>query len=141
MERLMKQLSFKAILIGCLADWIGTFAFTFALDTCTVILSALRGMSLTEIEAALMEWHKSVPGIVCSSFYGFGFTLLGGYIAAKLSKTGHLLNSALVGGLGILLGFFFIAETPKVLFFLSVALPIPLSLLGGFWYKRQSKSY
>jgi hypothetical protein len=89
----------------------------------------------------LVEWHKSIPGIVCSSLYGFGFTLLGGYIAAKLSKTGHLLNSALVGGLGILLGLFFISETPTVLIFLSVVLPIPLSVLGGFWYKRQSTLY
>lgn len=141
MEMLIKRLNLKAIVIGCLVDWFGTFAFTFALDAGTIILNALRGVSLKETEWALTEWHNSIPGIVSSSFYGFGFTLLGGYVAARLSKTGHLLNSALVGGVGILFGLFFISETPIVIVFLSIVLPIPLSILGGFWCTREWKLF
>jgi hypothetical protein len=137
----MKRLNLKAIVIGCLVDWLSTFAFSFALDTGTLILGALQGVSQKEMEWALTEWHNSIPGMVSSSFYGFGFTLLGGYVAARLSKTGHLLNSALVGTVGILLGLIFISETPKAIFFLSLVLSIPLSILGGFWCTREWKLF
>jgi hypothetical protein len=107
----------------------------------TIILSTLRGVSLKDIEWALTEWHNSIPGMVSSTIYGFGFTLLGGYVAAKISNTDSLLNSLFVGGVGILVGMFFISETPMAIFFLSILLPIPVSTLGGFWYTKKWKLF
>jgi len=141
----MKRLSLKAVVIGCLVDWLGTLAFGLAFATGTGVMAALRGVSPKETELALTEWYNSIPGTVFSALYGFGFTLLGGYIAARISKADNLLPSALVGAMGILLGLVFelvfISETPKAVFILSILLSIPVSILGGFCYIRKWKLF
>jgi hypothetical protein len=137
----MKRLSLKGIVIGCLVDWLGTLAFGLAFAMGTGMMAALRGVSPKETELALTEWYSSIPGMVFSILYGFGFTLLGGYVAARISKAGNLLNSALVGTLGILSGLVFISEVPKAVFFVSILLSIPVSILGGFCYTRKWKLF
>ena len=137
----MKRLSLKAIVIGCLVDWLGTLAFGLTFAMGTGMMATLRGLSLKETELALTEWYSSIPGMVFSILCGLGFTLLGGYVAARISKADNLLNSALVGTMGILLGLVFISETPKAVFFLSILLSIPVSILGGFCYTRKWKLF
>jgi hypothetical protein len=66
---------------------------------------------------------------------------LGGYVAARISIAGNLLNSAIVGTMGILLGLVFISETPKAVFFLSIFLSIPVSILGGYCYTKEWKLF
>ena len=137
----MNRLSIKAIVIGCLVDWLGTLAFGLLFALGTGMMAALRGVSPKETELALTEWYNSIPGMVFTILYGFGFTLLGGYVAARISKADNLLNSALVGTVGILLGLVIISETPQVVFFLSILLPIPVSILGGYFYTREWKLF
>ena len=141
LKSLMKRLSLKAIVIGCLVDWLGTLAFGLAFAMGTGFMATLRGVSPKETELALTEWYHSIPGMVFSILYGFGFTLLGGYVAARISKACNLLNSALVGTMAILLGLVFISETPKAVFFLSIFLSIPVSILGGYCYTKEWKLF
>ena len=137
----MKRLSLQAIVIGCLVDWLGTLAFGLAFAMGTGVMAALRGVSPKETELALAEWYNSIPGMIFSTLCGFGFTLLGGYVAARISKADNLLPSALVGAMGILLGLVFISETPQAVFLLSILLSIPVSILGGFCYIRKWKLF
>ncbi len=143
----MKTLNLKAILIGCLVDWLGTLAFDLFFVITTGMMAMLRELSLEETKLALTEWYHSVPGIGFSLLCGLGFTLLGGFVAAKIAKADNLLNSALVGAFGILLGLILIfevlpnSEMPKALSFLSILLSIPVSILGGFCHTRKWKLF
>jgi hypothetical protein len=133
----MRRINVKAILIGCLVDWLGTFAFTIASGVSLGITAAVKGLSQQEIQLALIEWSKSIPGMALSLLYGSGFTFLGGYVAARISKTGNLLNAGLVGAIGILFGLFFISEAPEAILLLSLLLSIPVATLGGFCHRRK----
>jgi hypothetical protein len=133
----MKKINIKAVLIGCLVDWVGTFAFTIASGISLAIMAAVRGIGEQEIQLALIEWSRSIPGMALSLLYGSGFTFLGGYVAARISKTGNLLNSVLVGAIGILLGLFFTSETPGAILLLSILLSIPVSTLGGLCHTKK----
>jgi uncharacterized protein (DUF697 family) len=114
-------------------------AFSLASSISLGVLAATRGLTPQEIQATLIEWAHSTVGMVLSASYGFGFTFLGGHIAAKASGADHLLNSAMVGVLGILIGLFFVSETPREILLLSILLSVPVSMLGGFYYTRRWK--
>ena len=143
----MKTLNPKAILIGCLVDWLGNLAFDLFFVITTRMMAMLRGLSLEETALALTEWYQSVPGMGFSLLCGLGFTLLGGFVTAKIANAGNLLNSALVGAAGILLGLILIfevfpnSELPKAISSLSLLLSIPVSILGGFCYTRKWKLF
>ena len=51
----MKTLNPKAILIGCLVDWLGTLAFDLFFVITTRMMAMLRELSLEETELALTE--------------------------------------------------------------------------------------
>lgn len=135
----MRKLNMKAILMGCLVDWLGTMAFSFASSVSLAVLASTKGLTPQEIQSALMEWAHSTLGMILSVSYGFGFTFLGGHIAARVSGADHLLNSAMVGVIGVVLGFFFISETPREILLLSMFLSVPISMLGGFSHTRRWK--
>ena len=143
----MKTLNPRAILIGCLVDCLGTLAFDLFFVITTGMMAMLRGLSLEQTELALTEWYHSVPGMGFSLLCGLGFTLLGGFVAAKMANADNLLNSALVGVVGILLGLILIfevfpnSEIPGAISFLSILLSIPVSILGGFCYTRKWKLF
>jgi hypothetical protein len=143
----MKTLNPKAILIGCLVDWLGTLAFDLFFVVTTGMMAGVRGLNLEETGAALTEWYQSVPGMGFSFLCGLGFTLLGGFVAAKIANAGNLLNSALVGAVGILLGLILTfevfpnSEIPKAISYLSMLVSIPVSILGGFCHTKKWKLF
>ncbi len=135
----MRKLNIKAILTGCLVDWLGTMVFGFATSLSLGVLVATKGLTPEEIQSALMEWAHSTTQMVLSACYGFGFTFLGGHVAAKIARADHLLNSAMVGVVGVVVGLFFISEAPREILLLSTTLSVPVSMLGGFSYNRKWK--
>jgi len=141
------RINLKAVLIGCLVDWLGTLAFGLAFVMGTGFMATLRGVSPKETELALTEWYHSLFGMGFSLLCGLGFTLLGGFVAAKIAKSGNLLNSALVGVLGILMGLILTfelspnSEIPKAISFLFISASIPVSILGGFCCTRKWKLF
>ncbi len=143
----MKTLNPKAILLGCLVDWLGTLAFDLFFVMTTGMVGRFRGLSLEETGEALAEWYHSIPGMGFSFLCGLGFTFLGGWAAAKIANADNLLNSALVGAVGILLGLILIlgvspnADIPKMISILSMLLSIPVSILGGFYHTRKWKLF
>ena len=143
----MKTLNPKAVLIGCLVDWLGTLAFDLFFVMGTGTMGMVKGLSLKETELALTEWYHSPFGMGFSLLCGLGFTLLGGFLASRIAKAGSLLNSALVGTLGTLMGLLLTfavspnPEIPRAISFLFVFASIPVSILGGFCYTRKWKLF
>jgi len=143
----MKTLNLKAIVIGGLVDWLGTLAFDLFFVITTGMIATLKGLSSEETGVALTEWYHSTAGMGFSFLCGLGFTFLGGFVAAKIANAGNLLNSALVGAVGILLGLILIFEVslnpeiPEGISFLSILLSIPVSILGGFCYTGKWKLF
>jgi hypothetical protein len=133
----MKRLNLKAVLIGCLFDWGGTFGFTLASLISLGIMAGIKGLSEHEIQSAYLEWSKSDPGMILSLLYGSGFTFLGGYVAARIAKSGNLFNSCLVGVIGILPGLFFVSDAPDTIFLLSALVSVPAAVLGGICHSKK----
>ena len=72
----MKRLNPKAILIGCLVDWLGTLAFDLFFVITTGMMAMLRGLSLEETGVALQSGTLRFPAwvslLVCTRVYSPG---------------------------------------------------------------------
>ena len=130
----MKYLNAKAIIFGCLADIAGTALFSLVFGMMMTIRATMRGVDAETASRALIEWSSTVHGIAFSLFFGLFFTGFGGYIAARVAKNGMLLNSAFVGSMSILAGLLFMGGSPIMVTIISLALSIPIALLGGYLY-------
>jgi len=123
----MRGISIKGIVIAIAAvlvvDIVAGIALTIAL-------------SKGQPEAALVV---STPFLLGSLIFGTLSTVLGGYIAARVAKAHHYINSAILGGLGLLVGLLAAGEYPlwfNAAGFFSV---LPAALLGGQLAKRTSE--
>jgi hypothetical protein len=137
----MKYLNTKAIIFGCLADIAGTALFSLVFGMMMTIRATMRGVDAEAASRALIEWSSTVHGIAFSLFFGLFFTGFGGYVAARVAKNGMLLNSAFVGSMSILVGLLFMGGSPITVTIISLALSIPIALLGGYLYTGSWKFY
>lgn len=137
----MKYFDMRAIAIGCLVDWGGTFLFSLGFSVLVGIKAAARGLSAEASQQALMEWSTTAGGIAFSFFFGLLFTALGGYMAARVSKMDTLLNSAFVGSMGIVAGLLFFASAPLIVSVISLVVMIPTAMLGGYLHLRKWKLF
>jgi hypothetical protein len=128
----MKHINPRAILFGCVADIASTTLFSLTFGMITTFRAILRGVDAEAANQALVAWSSTTPGIAFSLFFGLFFTGVGGYVAAHVAKNGTLINSGFVGSLGILLGLFFLHASPLIVTIVSLALSIPVALLGGY---------
>jgi hypothetical protein len=69
--------------------------------------------------------------LISVAVIGWGFTILGGFIAGRVSKCREILHGGIVGFIGILLGLLFWASTPVWLNVTSLIFVVPCGMLGG----------
>jgi hypothetical protein len=132
----MHSISIKGIVLGSLFDLVATFAFVFALG---IFLSLFHG---GDAEAAMLaacsaEW-MTVSLVVTSAF-----TVIAGYLAARIAGRGELINGTLSAVLSTAIALLMSIGQPSpwpvaVNLFLFILTPL-LGLLGGYLRSRQVK--
>jgi hypothetical protein len=133
----MGKINLKAIALGCLTDWAGTALFGLLFGIIAVSTEIGRGMSIEQAVNFLQQWSLTPAGMRFSLLFGLGFTGLGGYVAARTSPQKTLINSAVVGCLGIIAGLPFVSNTPIAGILVSLALSIPAAMAGGLFYTKK----
>jgi hypothetical protein len=133
----MKNISIKAVALGCLADWAGTAAFGLAFGMFAVNAAAGRGMGAEQAAGFLQQWSLTGAGTTVSLLAGLAFTGLGGFVAARTSPRETLVNSLLVGIGAVCAALPFLDGVPLLRIMLSLFLSIPAALLGGFFHVKK----
>ena len=126
----MKQMSIKAILLGCLT--------VFILDIIGSIL-LLVFFGGNKSPAALRALETEIVPLLFSLIVGTMTTIFGGYIAAMIAKSSLYLNSGIIGLIDLFAGLFIGSGLPlwfNITCFISV---IPASLIGGYFANLRLK--
>jgi len=137
----MEKIKIKAIVIGCLVDWLSSFAFSMLISLLLGAKAASAGMPDDQVQEFIAGYFKTQQGFIISIIFGFSFTALGGYAAERIAKTGTLINSAFVGSVSIMIGLIYITSAPIIMTVLSLVFSIPAAVLGGFFYTRKFKFF
>jgi MFS family permease len=121
----IRRLRFKAILLGVLADTIGT------LIVATALFLALAAAGLPEAE--IIVRLRGFSGLMLMLILGLSFTLIGGYVAGRTAGRIEILHGAVVAAIGMVLGLFF-REPGLPLWYetVSFAAMIPIGMAGGY---------
>ena len=115
--------AFKAIALGLATDIGGTLVATAILALIYGIALAAAGVKREDIAAAMQasatdSWFFYVTAII-----GLGFSVLGGYVCARIARRSELKLGAILAALSALLGFFLSGDDPQQLgTFLSLTL-------------------
>jgi hypothetical protein len=125
----IKELRFKAILFGFLADTIGTLAIA----TILILAMAAAGLSADDITARM---HGS-SGLLLMLIFGLGFTFIGGYVAGRTAGQAEILHGVVVALIGLVLSLFF-REAGLPLWYetVSFAAMIPMGMAGGYFARE-----
>jgi len=123
----------KAIVLGFVTDLGGSLVVGIGYGVVLGISMAVKGIPPEEIATLLQGPITLIPGLV----FGFGFTLLGGYVAGRIAKHSEILHGGIVGLIGILLGVLFCGSLPLWYNIISFAGVVPVGMLGGYFANRQ----
>ena len=121
----IQRLRFKAVLLGVLADTIGT------LTVATALFLAMAAAGIPEAEITVRM--RGFSGLMLMLILGLSFTLVGGYIAGRTAGRIEILHGAIVAGIGLVLGLFF--REPGLPFWyeaISFAAMVPVGMAGGY---------
>ena len=97
--------AFKAVSLGLVADLGGSVGAALALALAYGVVLGISGASQEEIEAATVStdsWFFYLTTLV-----GFGFSVLGGYVCARIAKRSEYKLAAVLAGISVLLGLVF----------------------------------
>ena len=130
-----KRIRIKAVVLGCLTDLSGSLAVGLVYGVVLGISMAVKGIPQEEIGTRLQGLIVLIP----SFFIGFGFTLLGGFVAGRIAKHSESLHGGIVGAIGILLGFLFYGSFPLWYNIISFAGVVPAGMAGGYLAKQRRK--
>jgi hypothetical protein len=128
-----KRISLKALLLGFLTDIGGSLVCGIGLGIVWGIALAARGVPANQIAAHF----QGMAFFVTSLVLGFGFTVLGGYVAGRVAKRSEMLHGGIVGGIGIVFGILFAAALPLWCTIVSSAGVVPFGMVGGFLARQR----
>jgi nitrate/nitrite transporter NarK len=124
----IKKISILAIVIGIIVDMVGTM---IASSIFTVIFVTTNHLDIHKIK----ELNINNLYISLSMIIGFIFSILGGFIAARIAKQSKLMHSAVIGIACELLGVYTILAGNSVLptwyHVMAFIITIPVSMCGG----------
>lgn len=138
-------MSVKGVLIGSIVDVTASVVLGLPFAIYAAAKVDLSSMSRTGASAAVTAAiHANVPLYVCQLLVGFACSVLGGYVAAWLTKHDELLNGGLSSFLCVTLGIYAMASGKDsnalwVQMLLLVASPA-FALVGGELMRRQRLS-
>jgi hypothetical protein len=132
---LMNSINSKAVLVGWGIDIAATTVFMTGLTIFIEVSYAISGEQAQDI-------YNSKDFLVYSLIFGLLFTLVGGYVAARLAGRKEVLHSMTVGILSILTGLACTQigssqEIPGWYNTISYIAAIPAAIFGGFIRARR----
>lgn len=132
-----RRFRWKAVLIGAAVD---LACSTIAGIVLVVVFSLMAGPAEGSAEEVLELLGQSWPFLMTSMIVGGGFTVLGGYVAARIAGHSFLKHALAAGALSLASGIllFHSDEGPYsgIIAFLGYGLHLPLALLGGWLASR-----
>lgn len=139
---MLKKISLKGVILGALVNVGGTVIWAIAADVYLDIkyhiylLPQIQQASKTQILAG-----QDLAIVVLNILVGGGFSILGGYIAARIAKHNELLNGTLSSFLCVVPAFFTIGSYPFFYILIEVLGNLLLGFIGGYlllWKKKRS---
>lgn len=112
--------AFKAVSLGLVADIGGSVGVSLVLALGYGVVLGISGASQEEIEAATVatdSWFFYLTTLV-----GFGFSVLGGYVCARIAKRSEYKLAAVLAVISVLLGLGFTFAQYSVLMNLVLAI-------------------
>jgi hypothetical protein len=143
MQTLRAKISFKGVIIGGIADIVGTniaavFFIVFLLATNPLVRTILQDGGARAFSAYLRE---NPPLFAVSFLIGAMFSVIGGYVAAHIAKHHELLNGALSAWLCFIIGIVSLLQGtsgyPLWLELLLIPASPLLGMFGGYLKLKQ----
>ncbi len=128
-----KGIRIKAVVLGFVTDLGGSLVVGFAYGVILGISMTIKGIPPEEIAIRLQGPVALVPSLVI----GFGFTLLGGYVAGRIAKRSEILHGGIVGVIGISLGLLLCGDFPLWYNIIVFAGVVPVGMAGGYFAKKK----
>ncbi len=120
-------ISIKALALGALTDIGGSLIFGFALGLIVIVVWLAQGIPLNQLAGREKDPILVVPVLIA----GWGFTLLGGFVAGRVAKKSEVMHGGLVGLIAVLTGICFWGSTPLWYGIVSLLGVIPFGMAGG----------
>jgi hypothetical protein len=124
----------KAVLFGVLTDIVGTTAASAILSMVYGIVMAASGVSVEELTETLAKPDPTSPISIIGMIIGTGFSVLGGYVCARVAGRDELKWASVVAVISIGIGFFigmqvYDADLNTVLAIFGIG-----AVMAGGWY-------
>ncbi len=129
--------SVVAVLLGAASDIGCSIVFGLAFGVVLGIVLAAQGVPLSQVQALAESVTASLS--VVFTVVGLAFTVLGGFVAGRVSKRREVLHGGLVGVLGLLFGLLSLFGSNPMPLWLQVfgyVATIPSGMAGGALAKR-----
>ena len=135
---MLKKISFKGVIIGAIVDVLGTYIWLFGVVGYLIIKNQLHALPPGEQMSELYRLYGDPAIKVLNTIVAVGFSVIGGYLAARIASHHERLNGALSSFLCVALSLFTIGSFSIGWVIGVVGSPI-LGLLGGYvrlWQTR-----
>ena len=130
-----RRVNIKALVLGVLTDFGGSLLVGAVSGAIVGIILSFKGTPQNEMDAYLNGPIVLIAVVVI----GWGFTILGGFIAGRVAKRREILHGGIVGFIGILLCLLFWASTPLSLNVISLICIVPCGMFGGHIAKSSNE--
>lgn len=130
----------KAIFIGFVSDFVASTIFGIALSFFMAVVLAMKGYKNAKLETQLIGLLDGTTYRILSLIVGLGFTMMGGYLAGRIAKSGEYFHSGAVGLLNVFFGLFFIGMYFTWYSVIAFLLVFPAAIIGGDMARKKRLS-
>ena len=138
--KIVPFVNIKAIFIGFVSDFAASTIFGIALSFFMAVVLAIKGYKDAELETQLIGLLDGTTYRILSLIVGLGFTMMGGYLAGRIAKSGEYFHSGAVGLLNVFFGLFFIGMYFSWYSVIAFLLVFPAAIIGGDMARKKRLS-
>lgn len=131
------KLDFRAIIWGCMADWLSTTLFSFIFFILASIELSSHSLTSLQMQEHFANWAKSPEGFAFMLFFGLCCTFFGGHISMRVARQKSLYNALMVGVVSIITSAVVGSNGTLIQSIIVYLLLVPAALLGGYNYLRK----
>ena len=129
------KVKIKAIFLGFLVDAVGSLVGGGVLVLVWAIMKVSQGIPLQELQNYPITSDYAL--LTLSIIFGFGFTLLGWYVAGRIAKESQVLHGGIVSTLSLILGIIFSPKFTTWFNIIGFLGTVPVGMLGGYLAKQK----